>query len=449
MMSQRVHRLLFGIIEVEEAHMRQDQPTIAFYTLGCKVNQYDTTVLETAFVTAGYRKVDAGETADVYLVNSCSVTGRSEAKARQTVRRFRRLHPETIIALVGCYVEANPQSASQLGQADILLGTGVPERVVAAVDQALGRSEQASPFSVPLESLARASGRTRAQLKIQDGCDAYCTYCIVPLARGPIKSRPPEEVLAHARALRRAGYQEIVISGVRLGTYGRDLGDTSLATLLPRLDELGNYRLRLSSIEPEDVSPELIAALAHSRNFCPHLHLPVQSGSDGVLRRMGRRYHAGEYRGLVGELRNALGELAVSTDIIVGFPGETDEDFEDTYRLIEEIGFSRLHVFRYSSRPGTAAAGFKEQVPSRVKKERSARMMDLGAELSLAYHRHYQGKTVQVLVEERGEDGMLQGFTRDYVRVRFEGRDELSNSLVCIQVEEVDAQGLVGQGVEV
>ncbi len=443
MMRQRVHTPSFGIIDLEETDMTQ-HPTIAFYTLGCKVNQYDTIVLEAAFLSRGYQQVDHRQPADVYVINSCSVTARSEAKARQAVRRFRRLHPEAIIALVGCYVQANRWEAGQLDQADILVGTGTPGQVVKEVERALGRAHDARSFSVPLQNLVHASGRSRAQLKIQDGCDAYCTYCIVPLARGEIKSRPLNEVVAHARALRQEGYGEIVLTGVRLGAYGRDLEDTSLAGLLP-LMELGDYRLRLSSIEPEDVTPALIEALAQSTPLCPHLHLPLQSGSDRVLERMGRHYRREDYRRLVTELREILGELAISTDIIVGFPGESDEDFADTCQLVRDIAFSRLHVFRYSPRPRTAAAGFDSQVSPGTKKERSAYLLELGRDLSRNYHRRYLNDTVEVLVEEADAKGMLSGFTRDYVRVRCEGADELSNQLVRIQVKEVDAQGMWGE----
>ncbi len=409
------------------------------------MNQYDTTVLEAAFLDRGYRKVHHHDRADVYVVNSCSVTARSEAKARQAVRRFRRLHPPAIIALVGCYVQANAQSARELDSADILVGTGTPHAVVEEVERALGREGPAHVLSISPEQMARVGERSRAQLKIQDGCDAFCTYCIVPLARGPVRSRPFCQVVSHARSLLEAGYREIVISGVRLGSYGRDLKDADLARLIACLDDMGHYRLRLSSIEPEDVTTDLMDALGRSRVFCHHLHLPLQSGSDRVLARMGRRYRSEDYRLLVEQLRNALGDVAVSTDVIVGFPGETEEDFADTCQLVRDMGFSRLHVFRFSPRPQTAAAHYDPKVPPGVQKERSAHMLALGARLSEEYHHRYLGRTVEILVEEPDSDSMLVGFTRDYVRVRFGGHHDLSNHLVDIKINAVDADGMWGE----
>ncbi|MEW6524468.1 MAG: tRNA (N(6)-L-threonylcarbamoyladenosine(37)-C(2))-methylthiotransferase MtaB [Bacillota bacterium] len=425
------------------------EPRVAFHTLGCKVNQYDTAGMERLFVERGYEVVNFDAVADVYVINTCSVTGRSEAKSRQAARRAARQNPDAVVALVGCYPQVDPSSAAAVEGVHVVAGTRDRHRIVDLVEEA-GRGTSGPQVYSPgmaFEELPAAhfSGRTRALLKIQDGCDAFCTYCVVPLARGPVRSRHPGRVVEAARQLLETGYRELVLTGVRLGAYGRDLGDVDLAGIIKALGGLGNYRLRISSVEPEDVDGRLIEALADSTVACPHLHLPLQSGSDRVLVRMGRSYLTGEFAELVGSVRAALPGAAITTDVIVGFPGEGPDDFRKTLDFVEEMAFSRLHVFRYSPRPGTRAAGFPGQVPPAVKAQRSAELTRLGHRLALEFHRRLVGQEVEVLVEDEPAGGLLQGLTGHYVRAVFPGSPRWSNRLVTVTVTGADVTGVSGE----
>lgn len=431
---------------------------VAFFTLGCKVNQQETAALQELFRERGYEIVSFDSLAEVYIINTCSVTHMADHKSRQMIRRAARRHPEAVIAAIGCYAQLAPEEALSLG-VDVLVGTRCRGRIVDLVEQirdskrAPARGEGAvrsskTPNLEPREShptsdsgaassaaipggapdmarhrpgaalcivsplseaagfevlpLPRPHNRARAFLKIEDGCDQYCSYCIVPFARGPVRSLQPELALQQLGELLAAGYREVVLTGVHTSAYGRDLpGGVNLASLLRLLLRLpGEYRLRLSSVEPAEVTGELLEAMASPR-ICRHLHLPLQSGDDEILALMGRPYTAGDYRDLFRLVQQRLPGVAVTADVMVGFPGETDLRFENTCRFIAGLTFRDLHVFQYSPRPGTRAVDMPGQVAPAVKEERSARLRRLADEQAAAFAGRFLGETLPVLVERR------------------------------------------------
>ncbi|MEW6307537.1 MAG: tRNA (N(6)-L-threonylcarbamoyladenosine(37)-C(2))-methylthiotransferase MtaB [Bacillota bacterium] len=400
-------------------------PAIAFITLGCKANQYDTEGLAELFRGRGFNVVEPGGPADVLIINSCAVTARSEAKSRQYARRAKRLHPEAVVALVGCYPQVSPEGAGAVG-VDILAGTADRAGLVDLVERALAdrKSGRAAPLSHigvhgPFEELAITgfAGRTRAFVKVQDGCDQFCAYCVIPLARGGVRSREAGAVLAEVEGLVERGVPEVVLTGIHLGAYGRDRPGSGLAGLVQAVAGVsGLRRLRLSSLEAIELTADLLAVMAEGAPVCPHLHLPLQSGSAGVLRRMRRPYTPAGYARRLASARRAVPGLAVSTDVIAGFPGETEAEHADSLAFVRDQGFSRLHVFPFSRRPGTPAADMPGQLQRAVREERARDFIALGRELAAAYHRTLLGTASEVLVEQVS-GGNLEGMSRDYVRV--------------------------------
>lgn len=388
---------------------------VAFVTLGCKVNQTESEAIAAELATAPGSC--APEAADVVVINTCTVTGEADHKARKAVRHALALPQEPVVVVTGCLAALDAPALRSLGERVVVEAD--KEAVAAQVrerldDSAPALTSAAAPTG-PAASVAPASPRTRAQLKVEDGCDAFCTYCIVPYARGVPRAVPAERVIAEAERLVAAGVSEIVLTGINIGRYN-DAG-MRLPGLVERVAATGVPRVRLSSIEPGDVDDALLAAAVRTPAFCAHLHVPLQSGADGVLARMGRPYDAERYTETIARVCEALPGVAVTTDIIVGFPGETDAEFAETRALAEASGFSRLHVFRYSARPGTPAAVMDGQVPSHVRAARSAELRALGERLALAYANTQVGRTIEILVE-RAEGGVAEGTTREYVRAR-------------------------------
>lgn len=429
---------------------------VAITTLGCKVNQYESAVLARTFQEHGYRLVKFTEEADVYVINTCTVTHLGDRKSRQLIRRAARTNPDALVVVTGCYAQVSPEKVLAVPGVNLVAGVQERAKLVELVEtmekgsspvNAVGSLTEACVFeesgALPLQE------RTRAFLKIQDGCDNFCTYCIVPYARGRRRSRPTEEVMAIARELAEAGYKEIVLTGIHTGSYGRDLpGDISLAGLLRELAAIpGLLRVRLSSIEPNDITLELVEMLAGSPVFCRHLHVPLQSGDERMLQKMGRRYTPWEYARLVNVLRENIPGLGLTTDVMVGFPGETDEYFDNTYKLLKRCSFSRLHVFKYSPRQGTPAAGFPDQVAPAVKEARSRRLIALGSEMAANFAGSLTGQVLEVLVECpcREEAGLYEGFTDNYVRVVFPGHEQLIGSVMPVRAEEVQGNVLKGR----
>ncbi len=418
---------------------------VAFTTLGCKVNQYETSALEELFRRRGYEVVDFEQAADVYIINTCTVTHLGDRKSRQLIRRAVRDNPKALVAVTGCYAQAAPGEILEIEGVDLVVGTGNRARIVDLVEGTVkGRRTVAvqdiSGCREYEELPGEASqGRVRAFLKIQEGCQNFCSYCIVPYTRGPLRSRPPESVLAGARELLERGFKEIVLTGIHTGAYGREPGGRmKLPELLREIAALpGLARLRLSSLEPRDITPEILELMASGPPFCRHIHVPLQSGDDEILKAMRRTYDTGFFRGLVNDIRKKIPEAGITTDVMVGFPGETERNFENTVRFIEEMQFSGLHVFKYSRRRGTPAAEFPNQVEPAVKEERSRRLIALGGELSRRFAARYQGKTVAVLAEQvvPGKNGeWLDGLTDNYLRVTFAGPAGLRGQIVNVRI---------------
>ncbi len=430
---------------------------VAFHNLGCKVNAYETEAMIEQFVEEGYELVPFEETADLYIVNTCSVTNMADRKSRQMLHRARKKNPEALVVAVGCYVQTAPAEVlADLGL-DLVVGNERKGQVLELVrelmdfrwkddeEERLAHRNQITDINKPHEyeemSMRTVTEHTRAFIKVEDGCNQFCSYCIIPYARGRIRSRKPEAVLAEIQALTEKGLREFVLTGIHLSSYGVDFvppeekkkevpfyGKPGLLDLVRMVAELpGVDRIRLGSLEPRIVTEEFASELAKIKKVCPHFHLSLQSGCNTVLKRMNRHYTAEEYFEKCELLRKYFDNPAITTDVIVGFPGETEEEFETTYAFLKKVGFYEMHVFKYSRRKGTVADRMDGQVPEPVKTERSAKLLLLAEEMSAAYRRNHQGKSCELLTEESAEIGgktYMVGFTREYIRAAIEGEAE-------------------------
>jgi len=426
-------------------------------SLGCKLNQSELESLACHFVRAGHTVIDTVSEADLCVLNTCAVTHTAVSKSRQAIRRLRRANSDAHLAVTGCYAQMWPQEIRELGSVDLVIGNEDKEHLVERVEKELGIKGQGSgrawgpflDFRLPIPQ-----ARTRAFVKIQDGCDNHCTYCIVRVARGRQHSRPQRDVLAEVEARVAAGYQEVVLTGVHIGAYGHDSGrqgDGSLWALVEAiLMRTGVRRLRLSSIEPWDLDPACLRLWEDSR-LCSHLHLPLQSGCDATLQRMGRSYTAGQFAALVEAVRKAIPGVAITTDVMVGFPGESKAEFNKSLRFAGAVGFARTHVFKYSARPGTPAATMSGQVPPLVKKARSRAMMEVGLHSAEAFRRAFLGRTLEVLWEgqakgsESGQKVLWSGLTDNYLRVRTQGGTALSNTITWAKLVALAGDGMWGK----
>ena len=428
-------------------------PTAAYHTLGCKVNQYDTQAMEELLSAAGYRTVPFSESADVYLVNTCTVTGTGDKKSLQTVRRLKREHPECTLILCGCLAQLRGKELLNTG-ADLILGTQRRGEIVSMLSQVIQTGKPlcaVEPLddNTPFERLcvSRQSGHTRAVLKIQEGCGNRCSYCVIPLVRGPIRSRPAADIAEESRRLADAGFREIVLTGIHLSSYGKDLHDgTSLADVIRLLQHTeGILRVRLGSLEPTVITPEFVSIMQGSEKICPQFHLALQSGSDSVLRRMRRRYNTSQYLRAVDDIRSGFPRAAITTDILTGFPGETEEEFRETADMIRQVGFARIHVFPYSPRPHTDAARIPEQLPDAVRQERARRLIAIGEDTARQYRQFWLGAECELLPEEQIK-GCWEGYTPEYLRVRLcRGADCTSGIPVRIRIVSVDQPTVVGE----
>nr|WP_174270338.1 tRNA (N(6)-L-threonylcarbamoyladenosine(37)-C(2))-methylthiotransferase MtaB [Desulfosporosinus acidiphilus] len=408
---------------------------VCFLTLGCKVNQAESEALAQLFREANYDVVSSSEEADVVVVNTCTVTNTGGSKSRQAIRRMIKAHPDSIVVVTGCYAQTAPGEVLDIEGVDLVLGTQDRGKIIEWIERvkrerrpqnAVRGIEDAGEFE-ELPQLNEES-RTRAFLKIQEGCNQFCTYCIIPYARGPLRSRQPEKALAEARKLVEEGYPEIVLTGIHTGFYGQDLNNGwNLARLVRELVEIpGLRRLRLSSIEPMEYTPELIDCIVSSDIVCPHVHMPLQSGSDEILVRMHRPYTLQDYRDLLIRLREKIPELAVTTDIIVGFPGETEADHLSTLNFVRDCNFAGVHVFPYSKRQGTPAADYPDQVPKKIKDQRVKELMAVARESKEAYIRRFIGKPVEVLIESVDSEGGAVGHTPHYIEVHLPKQKEIT-----------------------
>jgi threonylcarbamoyladenosine tRNA methylthiotransferase MtaB len=398
--------------------------TVAFTTLGCRVNQYDTDAMRGLFIQSGYTPVDFDEKADIYVINTCSVTNMGERKSRQLIRKAKRTNEDAYIIVTGCYAQLAPEAIATIDGVNLVIGTNNRHRVVELVEQLESTEKQISIVRNIMEQATfeemplygNEIDKARAFMKIQEGCNNYCTFCIIPYTRGKLKSRRVEDIVKEAKRLVEHGYHEIVLTGIHLGNYGIELLENpNLAHVVKALLEIpGLERIRLGSIESVEVSEELVDLMAKDPRFCTHLHLPLQAGSDHILKLMNRHYNLQEFKDLIARLRSRIPGLAITTDIIAGFPGETDEDFEETMRTVEEIGFTHIHAFPYSKREGTPAATMEDQVPEAVKKTRVALLNSLGQKGLQKFAEQMIGKPAEILIE-REEDGYYLGFTNEYI----------------------------------
>lgn len=430
--------------------------TVALRTLGCRLNQVESQEMGALLEGRGFRVVPPEERAQVYVINTCTVTGRADFSDRQLIRRITRENPEAFLVVTGCYAQTDPVAVAAIPGVDLVLGNQEKYRLPELLDSLVKRASPdvtvgdiSAMRDVPVAPLARVSGRSRAFVKIQDGCQHRCAFCIVPAARGGSRSREPKVVLDQIRALAEAGHLDITLTGVDIGHYGGDLYPrTTLAALVRSLAGVAGLRwLRLSSVLPSYFTPDLIDAVTTLPVVAPHLHLPLQSGSDRVLRLMRRPYHTRMYRDLVDRLAGAIPALGLGTDVIVGHPGETDDDFEATLHFVDSLPFSYLHVFAYSDRKGTEAARRPGHVPPAVIRERSRRLRRRGREKSLAFQRGLIGTRREAVVLEARDrqTGLLSGLTANYVEVLFEGPDTLGRRMVPLEITEVRADRAYGR----
>ncbi|MGN9864592.1 tRNA (N(6)-L-threonylcarbamoyladenosine(37)-C(2))-methylthiotransferase MtaB [Bacillus swezeyi] len=421
--------------------------TVAFHTLGCKVNHYETEAIWQLFKEAGYERKEYESTADVYVINTCTVTNTGDKKSRQVIRRAIRQNPDAVICVTGCYAQTSPAEIMAIPGVDIVVGTQDREKMLGYIKQ---YQEERQPIN-GVSNIMKArvfeeldvpafTDRTRASLKIQEGCNNFCTFCIIPWARGLLRSRDPEEVIRQAQQLVDAGYKEIVLTGIHTGGYGEDMKDYNFALLLNELDSRvkGLKRIRISSIEASQITDEVIEVLDRSDKIVRHLHIPLQSGSNSVLKRMRRKYTMEFFADRLTKLKKALPGLAVTSDVIVGFPGETEEEFMETYNFIKEHKFSELHVFPYSKRTGTPAARMDDQIDENLKNERVHKLIALSDQLAKEYASGYDGDVLEIIPEElfteTGEDNLFVGYTDNYMKVVFEGSEDMIGKLVKVKI---------------
>ena len=436
--------------------------TVSLHTLGCKVNHYETEAIWQLFKDQGYDRVEFDHQADVYVINTCTVTNTGDKKSRQVIRRAIRQNPDAVICVTGCYAQTSPAEIMAIPGVDIVVGTQDREKMLGYIEQ---YREERKPINAVRNIMKNRvyeeldvpafTDRTRASLKIQEGCNNFCTFCIIPWARGLMRSRDPEEVIRQAQQLVDAGYLEIVLTGIHTGGYGQDFKDYNLAQLLRDMEAQvkGLKRLRISSIEASQLTDEVIEVLQNSEIVVNHLHIPIQSGSDTVLKRMRRKYTMEFFAERLEKLKIALPDLAVTSDVIVGFPGETEEEFLETYNFIRDHKFSELHVFPYSQRTGTPAARMDDQIDEDVKNERVHRLIALNDQLAKEYASRFEGEVLEVIPEERFKDGegenLYVGYTTNYLKIIFEGKEEMIGQLTKVKITKAGYPYNQGQFVRV
>lgn len=426
---------------------------IASYALGCKVNQYESEAIAELFAEKGYEVVSVDDEADVYIINTCTVTNFGDKKSRQLIRKVKRQNENAIVAVVGCYAQTAPEELAAVHGVNLVIGTKDKSKIVELVEDY--QAEQGVQNYVtdimhervfePLE-IKKLANRTRAYLKIQDGCSQFCSYCIIPYARGPIRSRQPEDVIAEVKRLAENGFKEVVLTGIHVASYGKDLKTITLTDIIRQVHEVeGIERIRFSSIEPNVVTEEFAAAMAELPKVCDHFHLSLQSGCDKTLKEMNRKYDTEKYRQAAALLRKYLPDVAITTDIIVGFPGETEEDYQASRAFAEEIGFSKIHVFPYSPKKGTPAAARKDQLQNAVKQARSHDLITVSDRMTDAFLQKHVGKIMPVLFERCIGDDVYEGHTTNYMKVHARSTKDLSNVIADTKILSVAEEMAFGE----
>lgn len=437
-------------------------PSVAFHTLGCKVNHYETEAIWQLFKEAGYERTDFESVSDVYVINTCTVTNTGDKKSRQVIRRAIRKNPDAVICVTGCYAQTSPAEIMAIPGVDIVVGTQDRMKMLEYIEQYKQERQPINGVGNIMKNrvyeeldVPAFTDRTRASLKIQEGCNNFCTFCIIPWARGLMRSRDPQEVIRQAQQLVDAGYKEIVLTGIHTGGYGEDMKDYNLAMLLTDLEAQvkGLKRLRISSIEASQITDEVIEVMDKSKVVVRHLHIPLQSGSNTVLKRMRRKYTMEFFAERLERLKEALPGLAVTSDVIVGFPGETEEEFMETYNFIKEHKFSELHVFPYSKRTGTPAARMDEQIDEEVKNERVHRLIALSDQLAKEYASQYEGEVLEVIPEESfkesSDSNLFVGYTDNYLKMVFPATEEMVGQIVKVKISKAGYPYNEGQFVRV
>ena len=413
---------------------------------GCKVNQYETNAMTQKFIEKGYEVIEHSKKADIYIINTCTVTNMSDRKSRQMLRRMKEQNQNAIVVAVGCYAQVAKEELKKIPEIDLVLGNNEKLKITEYVEDYIEKNENQIEIEDVMNSKefydfgdVTFTEKTRAVIKIQDGCDRFCSYCIIPYARGRVRSRKPESIVSEIEKIAKEGIKEVVITGIHIASYGKDFkNDYRLIDLLEELNKInGIERIRLGSIEPLLITEEFVNRLKKLEKVCHHFHLSLQSGCDETLKRMNRRYTIEEFKEIVERLRNTYKDVMLTTDIIVGFPGENEEEFEETYKFLKDIKFYKMHIFKYSPRKGTKAAEMKNQVNGNIKEERSKKLIELSDENEKEYNEKYIGKEVEILFEEEKE-GLYKGHTQNYILAYYKTDKKLENKIVrvkCIGTE--------------
>ena len=438
---------------MEKEETIQAKRKVAFYTLGCKVNQYETNAMIQQFQEHGYELVEFEEKADIYIINTCTVTNMSDKKSREILRRAKKQNPVSTLVAVGCYAQVGKEKLEQIPEIDLILGTNEKNNIVAYVEKYRKEKKREEVVTDVMQmrefqdfGTITYTDKNRAAIKVQDGCDRFCSYCIIPYARGRVRSRKIESVVKEAEEISKKGVKEIVITGIHIASYGKDLpGNISLIHLLEALNAVPTIqRIRLGSLEPKLMTKEFIERLVKLEKICDHFHLSLQSGCNATLARMNRRYTTEEFYEVVTMLRQAYPNVSLTTDIIVGFPGETEEEFEETYQFLQKVQFYKMHVFKYSPRSGTKAAQMKEQIDGNKKEIRSNRLLELSDKNQQEQNKKEFGKVVEVLWEEY-KDGYYIGHTTNYEEVKINTQEQLENTITKVTITGTNGLTLLGE----
>ncbi len=430
---------------------------VAFYTLGCKVNQYETEAMLEMFKEDGYEQVGSEDYADVYVINTCTVTHMSDRKSRQYIRRMKKKNPDSIIAVVGCYSQVSPEEILEIEEVNLVMGTNERRTIVDEIkklEEVQGEKKASTVDDIMKVrafeeiEISQSNGRTRAFMKIQDGCDRFCTYCIIPYARGgKVRSRDMESIINEAKILAENGYEEVVLTGIHVASYGKDVRDANVGLLdvIRQINEIdGIKRIRTSSVEPILFTDEFVNEVAKMEKVMPHYHLSLQSGCDDTLKRMNRRYTTAEYKEIVDKLRREIPNVAITTDVIVGFPGETEEEFEQTYNFLKDIELSQMHIFKYSPRKGTKAAEMEAQVDPQVKNERSEKLLSLNKENFEKFASRMLNKEFDVLFEQSIGNNKYEGLTPNYLKTIVTSNEDISGKILKVKITDVKDEYVEG-----
>lgn len=428
--------------------------TVAFHTLGCKVNQYETEAMEELFEKSGYSIVNEEELADIYVINTCTVTNLSDRKSRQFIRKSKKKNEDSIIAVVGCYSQVAPDEVESLEGVDVIIGTSERNRIVELCEKVRVNHEKINIVrdiktykEFEKIKVDEIKSRTRANIKIQDGCNQFCSYCIIPYARGPIRSRDYDDIIEEAIKLRDSGFKEVVLTGIHVASYGKD-NKIPLVNVIRGIAQIeGLERIRLSSLEPTLIDDDFMRSLKEIGKVCDHFHLSLQSGSDSVLKRMNRKYTSALFKEKTEIIRKYMPNVGLTTDIIVGFPGETEEEFLETYNFVKEVGFSRIHVFKYSPRKGTPAAKYENQVDGNIKSRRSDELIKLGDQLAKEFMNRFINTNLNVLFEEENKkiEDTYEGYTTNYLRARVKSNESLIGNIKSISIIDINNDILIAR----